>query len=70
MYTSNNKKLTYKKCAIHYLRRIYLGISELCLFQMAWVDSKVYSAHDYRLHEEIQIWIQKEPEKIKYKLNN
>lgn len=39
---------------------------------MALVDSKVCSAHDYRLHEEIQIWIRKESEKIilKYKLHN
>lgn len=72
LYTSNNKKLIicHKKYAIHYFGRIYLGIAELCLFQMALVDSVVYSAHDYRLHEEIQIWIQKEPSKRKYKLNN
>ena len=51
--------MTSKKHNIHIFERIYLGTSELCLFQMALVDSEVCSAHDYRLHGEIQIWIQK-----------
>lgn len=62
--------MTSKKHNIHAFKRIYLGISELCLFQTALVDSKVCSAHDYKLHGEIQIWIQKVSAKIKYKLNN
>lgn len=71
-YLFNKKKVTPEKYTIDFFRRIYLGISELCLFQMALVDSKVCSAHDYRLHGEIQIWIQKESAKVilKYKLNN
>lgn len=63
VYTSNNEKVTSRKYTVHFFGSIYLGISELCLFQMALVDSKVCSAHGYRLHGEIQIWIQKESAK-------